>query len=208
MKNIFALLGFCVSLTVPAMQPQVWHSGEITLNSAQVLNGEIRYDALTDLLQVKDNATLKVYSARQLSSFIYFDVAANTVRRFLSLPDPVRRRSRAKVFLEVVLAGEMYLLRRPHSPRNARMLGGPVIEMESPWYDSKNVFEYFIYANGGFTPLERFQKAVLPRLMREFATPLQAFIQKRNLNLFTQRGRFLLINQYNVLKAPAKIALM
>lgn len=208
MKSIFALFVSCVSLGVFATQPQNWHSGDVVFADAQTHSGEIRYDALTDLLQVKDHATVKVYSARQLQSFAYFDVAANTVRRFMSFADPVRRRPHARVFMEVVLAGEVYLLRRPNLPRKARMLAGPMPEMESPWYDSRNAFEYFTYANGSFTSLQRFHRAVLPRLMREFAAPLQTFIQERNLNLFTQRGRFLLINQYNVLKAPAKIAMM
>lgn len=210
MKNLVLFLCLCVSASVSANRPELknWHAGELVLNSTQVIDGQLRYDALTGLLQVKDNATVKIYSARQLSSFAYFDNAANTVRRFMSFPDPQRRRSRAKVFLEIVLTGEVYLLRRPRLSRQARMLGEQVSEIESPWYDTKNAFEYFVHSNGEFTALRHFQRRVLPRLLNEFAVPLQAFIRKRNLNLFTQRGCLLLINQYNVLKDPDKIVLM
>ncbi|MDJ1501638.1 hypothetical protein [Xanthocytophaga agilis] len=208
--KIFGLVcGLLVTFSVVAGNPssQNWHQGELVLLNEQTVNGEFSYDAFTDLIQVKDERVVKVYSARQVRAFGYFDEKSNQMRRFLSLSYPVRRNRNQKAFFEIVLTGEMYLLRRLHNMRSSNPTQLNAMESDSPWYDKKNAYEYFVYANDHFIPISQFRRRIYPILMKEYKEQLEVFIKDKKLNIYTQRGKFMLINQYNVLKSPDKISL-
>jgi len=208
--KIFCLIGiFFVGLSVYAVRPQVknWYKGELMMADHQVVKVDINYDAATDLLQVRDENTVKIYSARQVTSFGYFDAAHNTIRRFVSLVQPDKRNRFRRSFFEIVLTGEMYLLRRLRYTTSPATMQAALTEMESPWYDTKNRYEYFVYTDDRFIPMNQFRKAIFPRMMRMHEKELEAFMEERRLSIFTQQGQFMLINRYNVLQNPNKIAL-
>ncbi len=186
---------------------QNWHKGELVLSDNQTVNAEFSYDTFTDLIQVKEEHVIKVYSARQVSSFGFFDEKSNQMRRFLSLKYPDRRNRSRKAFFEIVLTGDLYLLRRLHSVRNTNPMQPTLAEAESPWYDRKNMFEYFVYTQNRFIPIRHFRKQIYTKIMSEYDAQLQAFIKEKHLNIYSQRGRFMLINQYNILKNPDLITL-
>ncbi len=208
--KIFGFIGvFLASLSALAVNPNLnkWHRGELLFSDNQTVEGEIRYDSFTDLIQVKEENVIRVYSARQVNTFGFFDETTNQMRRFLSLTVPDRRHRNRKVFYEIVLTGEMYLLRRLH-PRGPLMAASPSLtEVESPWYDRKNIFDYYTYSHNRLIPIRHFRKQIYSKIMGEYGEELQAFMAEKKLNLYTQRGKFMLINQYNILKDPSLITL-
>ncbi|MCU0352985.1 MAG: hypothetical protein MUD08_04475 [Cytophagales bacterium] len=210
MRLFCFLFAFVVMATANATRPQaaLWHKGEIQLLDNQWLDGEVSYDVATDLLQVRKGSLVRVYTARQVNTFGYFDTKQNTMRRFVSLPQAENRFWRGRrQFYEIVLTGEMYLLRRPRNTRQPGMTHTVNVFTDSPWYDSRNIYNYYVYRDKRFTPIRRFRKEIFPAMVREFSVPLQNYMREKDLDIFTQRGQFMLINQYNVLKNPDAIVL-
>ncbi|MDJ1501647.1 hypothetical protein [Xanthocytophaga agilis] len=203
MKNYFLIVALLIAVVAQAKRPvmQTWYVGEITLLNNEVLERELRYDAYTDLLQVKENGTIKVYSARQVSSFAFFDIYSNSKRQFVSLMQTTRFR-KSRMFFENVISGELKLIRRVRSAGAARRI---VEETTDSWFDKHNIYDYYIYTDNRFISTRQFYKEIYERIMVEFKKPLDIFIKSRNINLNTQYGQFVLINQYNILKNSATV---
>ncbi len=198
MKNLLMTAAFLLAFTAQARKPLTphWYTGEITLRNNQVLLCEYNYDPFTDLLQVKEDNRVKILNARQIQSFAYFDDSNNTQRYFVSMFFGNRFRSN-RVFFEKVLDGELTLLRRYKSATIARRARN---EAEEIWYDSRNYYNYYIYNEEKLTSFHDFKKKGFGQIIAEYKQALESFIHRRKLNLNTQRGAFLVINQYNVLK--------
>ncbi|MDJ1469470.1 hypothetical protein QNI19_13835 [Cytophagaceae bacterium DM2B3-1] len=203
MKNYFLIVALLIAVVAQAKRPvmQTWYVGEITLLNNEVLERELRYDAYTDLIQVKENGTIKVYSARQVSSFAFFDVYSNSKRQFVSLLYTTRFK-KSRVFFENIISGELNLIRKARSAGAARRI---VEETKDAWFDTHNVYDYYIYTDNQFISTKQFFKEVYERIMVEFKQPLDIFIKSRNININTQFGQFVLINQYNILKNSATV---
>ncbi|MDJ1483866.1 hypothetical protein QNI16_25420 [Cytophagaceae bacterium YF14B1] len=203
MKNYFLIVALLIAVVAQAKGPvmQTWYVGEITLLNNEVLERELRYDAYTDLIQVKENGTIKVYSARQVSSFAFFDVYSNSKRQFVSLLYTTRFK-KSRVFFENIISGELNLIRKARSAGAARRI---VEETKDAWFDTHNVYDYYIYTDNQFISTKQFFKEVYERIMVEFKQPLDIFIKSRNININTQFGQFVLINQYNILKNSATV---
>lgn len=205
MKRLAMVFLFLLPLVAEARKPGEtrWYTGQMVLMNNQMIDCELSYDAYTDLIQVQENNRVKVYSARQVKSFVYYDSENNAHRHFVSLLYGSRFRV-SWLFFERVLGGEMNLLRRYRSVKLAQQ---SKTAKEELWYDSRKVYDYFIYNDKGFIPFYRFRKAVLGQMMAEYKEPLQDFIRSRNLDMSTQRGQFMVISQYNTLKDPEKLGL-
>lgn len=61
-----------------------WSSGIIITNDYQLLKGEIRYDYAHDLVMFRETeeATLQTLTARQVSSFRYYDPEENVMHYY------------------------------------------------------------------------------------------------------------------------------
>jgi hypothetical protein len=172
------------------------------LADGSFLEREISYDLGTGLLMVRDGAVVKVYNSTQVKSFSYVDTIRGVSRRYVSLPFAAGLRRARPVFFEQLAAGELRLVRIPRSVRAARAV---TTETDDIWYDYVNTYDYYVYTNGRFVPMRRFREEVYDGLMADYHDELKAYARRLGLNLNTQRGRFMVINRYNLLKNPSSV---
>lgn len=206
MKRFLAATILCLLWTVAvhASETHEWCTGIINLTNNEQIDASMWYDASTELIQVKTGNTIKVYSARQVQSFQYFDSQTNAVRQYESHLYAVSHYRKARVFFEVVLSGQMQVLRRFKSWKMAKAY--TEAKRDQLWYDSNHVYDYLIHTQDTFVAFHHFKKVILPQLLSEYGDALQAFMKKHHLTVFSQRGQLLVINRYNVLKNAEAVA--
>ncbi len=190
--------------SIQLVQAQGWHAGLLILPNNEQLETNILFDASTDLIQVQTGTTIKVYSARQVLAFQYFDPHTNVVRHYESHLYARNHARKTRMFFEVVVAGEMKVLRRFKSWKQARSVTAS--HTDQLWYDSNNTYDYLVYTQNKFIPIKNFKKVILPQLLQEYGDALNAFMKKQQLTVFSQRGRLMVINRYNVLKNAEAVA--
>ena len=170
-----------------------WKPGVIILSSAEVLNGDVYYNHLHDLLLLRsgDHKYIKTFTVNQVRSFQYYDQQDNIIHHFLALS----RRSSSYMtqsFYEVVTEGEVLYLRQ----RNRCPLDPP------PNVNSHAVaYHYFAYYRGRLVRAHRFKQELLPTLVAEDPT-LSDYIKEHQLKPYHVGDQILLIDHFNHQSAP------
>ena len=187
-----------------AANPTTWTQGELILNDGTQLTGELNYNWKAEIVQLRQQNTLKAYSAFQVKLFRYFDNQQNLLRSFTSVEFPVKTTLLRPVFLEEVVTGPLVVYRRlRHSLDPFRV--GNAADFASDGEFSKNIdmFTYFVFDGSSFADLDRFNQSIWPRLEQEFHTELHQYMHSHAVARNDTMGRLLLINQYNALKSQA-----
>ncbi|WPP50925.1 hypothetical protein [Catalinimonas niigatensis] len=111
---LFVLLVFWLTKDAYAQYfpSEVWHDGKITLLSGEDIQGKIKYNFESDLVQVNLNNTIQTYSARKILYFEIYDQEVERYRQFYALPFSVRPNYKVPMFFEVLYENTMTLLCR------------------------------------------------------------------------------------------------
>src|SRR5690242_1682807 len=98
------LLGISLLSAYCQVDPNMnrWHVGNITLNTGQAFSGEVHYDQLTELVQLRTQTMLKTFSAHQVQSFRFAEQAYGMLREFIAMDFHPSARYARKTFFEVV----------------------------------------------------------------------------------------------------------
>ncbi|MDX1628813.1 MAG: hypothetical protein R3345_08950 [Fulvivirga sp.] len=113
MKRYLFIISIClISLTAYGQFPsEVWHQGELILISGDTLNGQIKYDLETDLVQFStDQKVIKTYTARKILHFEISDKISGMRRRFYVLPYNTTGNYEAPIIFELILEGQKLTL--------------------------------------------------------------------------------------------------
>src|ERR1700712_4129452 len=89
--------------SVWANDPTSWHPGELVLANGTEWKGELTFNWKAEVVQCRQGAIIKAYSANQVRSFAYFDDQQNTIRRFLAVECPIAVARRRMRLLEEVI---------------------------------------------------------------------------------------------------------
>lgn len=193
------------NLLTAAPHDQIWNTGQILLNSGTEIQGEICYNWKAEIVQLRQNGTLKAYSAHQINRFSYFDAASNALRRFSAVDYPVRKNFKRPVFLEEFTVGTFTVYRRLRRVREPFQMGTSTLynqeEVLTANYDN---FVYYVYADGTFFNMDKFNRDLWPQMNQEFGPELKRYAEVRQLDPTNTATRLMLINQYNYLKAETE----
>ena len=84
---------------------QIWHKGTLYLTDGSSVNGMVKYDLETNLVQLQEE-TVITFTASNVTSFDIFDETYQGVRKFYSLPYALNGNYDTPVFFEVLTQGE------------------------------------------------------------------------------------------------------
>jgi hypothetical protein len=92
---------------------EVWHQGQVVLDTGDTLKGNIKYDLKQDLIQYNvPNQRTDAFSARKVLSFEIYDESVRRYRQFFALPYAGQSQYRVPVFFELLTEGKLTLLSR------------------------------------------------------------------------------------------------
>ncbi len=203
---MFGLATMSNLLTAAPHNP-TWNTGQILLNNGTEIQGEISYNWKAEIVQLRQNGTIKAYSAHQINRFAYFDDANNALRHFSAVDYPVRKNFKRPVFLEEFTVGTFTVYRRLRHMHGLIPLAKPAnygkegIQIED--YDN---FSYYVYDGNTFVNMDKFNRDLWPQMNQEFGPELKRYAEIRQLDTSNTAARLMLINQYNYLKAETQVA--
>ncbi|CAN5301150.1 hypothetical protein BH09BAC4_BH09BAC4_48080 [soil metagenome] len=177
-----------------------WHQGELVLTDGVEWKGELAYNWKAEVVQCRQGAVIKAYSANQVRSFMYFDDQQNTIRRFLAIECPVKSTRRRTRLLEEVIAGPLVVYREPRaSPDIIKVTGLSGFNTDEEKINDIDNFTYLVVANGELIPLDRFYRTVWPQMKTAFDKEIKKYASLIRANMSGTVGRLRLIYQYNYL---------
>jgi hypothetical protein len=180
-KTITCLLLFnLLSFTTYSQQ---WFEGSLVLSNSEVHIGRISFECDHDLVLFEKNDSRMIFPAHKIKSVYFYDSTTNINRRYVSLKVADGAGSRY-YFYEIVLAGEIDVLRRKKSSAFSKHI------------DPLD-YNYFIYYNETLTPLQKFKRKIFPHLQSTSDRRLAEFITARRLNIHLPENAIQIIEYYN-----------
>lgn len=194
--------------SVWASNPTVWHQGELKLTNGIEWKGDLNYNWKAEVVQCRQGAIIKAYSASQVSTFMYFDDLQNAIRRFTSVECSAKFGRRRVRILEEVVPGPILVYREPRLGPNliksATMSGYDMNEQQDK--DISN-FSYLVLSDEELIPLDRFYRKVWPHLKTAFEEDIKKYAALTQANMTGIVGQLRLIYRYNYLvgQLPARM---
>ncbi len=208
MKSFFIIVVFLVLFYSDSEAVTMeWYAGEVVLCNNQILQGDLNYDYRNEIIQCRQDGKIKAYSTHGVNSFSYLNTDTHTIHRFVAISEKNFENYRRKAFYEIVLEGDVYLLRKRNKALEPLRKGvsSDLLSLRTQIL----CFDYFVYQQGKITSLNKFKKKVLPILYdnTKFDKKISAYIEKRNLKLYYLVDQIFLIGYYNQLKFTEETAI-
>ncbi len=186
---VFGISGVALGQQFPF---EYWHDGKVVLENGDTLQGSIKYDLQSDLVQFSRGNKLESYTARKITFFEIFDQTVKRYRQFYTIPYAVSGAYKAPVLFELLTEGKMTLLCREsveyRSYSNSFYSYGMSTRLVL-------VYHYFLLKeNGSIEPFDG-KRADLVRLMGDKGQLVEKYMKSNKLDL-TDRNEFVQIVQY------------
>jgi len=178
-----------------------WNHGQLVLNNSTILEGELNYNWVADVLQLKQSETTRAYSAQMIEAFTFFDRQSSVLRRFVRVDYPVKPTQTRPTVVEEIATGPCRIYRRLHKHRDLIRLGVPGL-LVNETTNAKDVddFDYIIYTNNGFMLFDQFRRELMPQMLAEFKPQLTEYLRTHQLDPNTTTTQLMLLIRYNNLK--------
>lgn len=187
-----------------ALARNVWNQGKISLLNGTVLEGELSYNWKAEIVQYRQENTIKAFSAFQVQEFRYFDTELNTLRKFVAIDYPIKPLLPRPVFLEEFENGPLMVYRRlRHQYEPIKLVNSVASKVDDGLLKNLDSFHYYVFEDGQLTNLNDFSGVLWPRMQTEFTDELMHYAATLHIDLTSTLARLLLINQYNQLKIHA-----
>lgn len=171
-----------------------WNPGVIVLEDEQVLEGDLKYDYKNGVIQCKEAGKIKAFSSHGVTSFYFINGSTNILQRFVSVEQKMGENYRRKEFFEIVLEGELTLLRQRNKSAD------PVRKGHTPSTDNMThhilCYDYYVFYQGEMVKINKFKKNVVP-MMKDKKREIVNYADKKNLKLYYLMDQISLISYYN-----------
>ena len=149
-----------------------WYLGKVKLKDSITLSGRISYQLKYNVLMYKNDGKINTYTANLVDYFEVQDKDFKNVKRYYSIPVKIRENKEIQQFFEVVIRGEMSLLKREEQVRK-RMGKRTVVTIVDRFY--------YMDSSGFVQNLVPTKKNIL-RLMDTHAREVSEFMEDLDLN--------------------------
>jgi len=199
-KGVFIWVMLLFALSAKAQFPsEIWHDGEIVLTDGDTLEGLVKYNLETDIIQFsKDKKTIKTYTARKIVHFEIFDQTSDRYRNFYVLPYNLNGNYKAPIIFELIYEGS-----------KMSMLSREAVEYEVTNYPysvagtySRMVLvytNYFLTADGNIVKFSGKKKDLIHGPMSKRSTEIKKFIKTNNIRLDRRSDLVKVVAYYNSL---------
>ena len=181
---------------------QVWHKGQIFMETGQVYQGLIKYDLDNNIVQLQEGG-IKTFGASNVRQFEIFDEVYGGIRTFYTLPYAEVGDYDTPMFFEILTEGDqIVLLCREQiviDNRGMGMMGPMGMGMAPMWGPGfggayRLDFNYYFIKNGRIVPYSR-KKRELLSILGDRSDEIQLFMRKNRLS-HDKRGDLLRITAY------------
>lgn len=171
-----------------------WNPGVVVLENNNMLEGDIKFDHKNGVIQCRDNGKIKAFSSHGVVYFYFINKVTNILHRFISVEQSTKDNYHRKDFYEIVLEGELTLLRK----RNKAI--DPVRRGQTSSTDNMMhhilCYDYYVYYEGEMLEIDKFKKDIVP-LMEDKDQEIQKYADRKNLRLYYLMDQISLISYYN-----------
>lgn len=178
---------------------QVWHKGQIQMNSGTVYQGMVKYDLENNLVQLQ-NQGIETFTSSNVTQFEIFDEQYGGIRTFYTLPFPLTGDYETPVFFEILTEGEdAILLCREQIVVDNRNMGYGPMAMNPLWGPQiggayRLAFNYYFIKDGKIQRYSQKKKELLD-IFGDRADEVDLFMRKNRLS-HDKRGDLLRITAY------------
>ena len=171
-----------------------WHPGMVILENNHTLEGDLSYDHKNDIIQCREGGKIKAFSSRNVTSFQYLDKATHVLHRFVAIERKDNENYRRKEFYEMVLEGQLPLLRKRNKSSDPMRQG----HTQNSYNMMHHVlcYDYYVYFQENLVEINNFRKNVMP-LMKEKKREVASYADKKNLKLYYLLDQITLLSYYN-----------
>lgn len=153
-------------------QEDTWYLGKIKLKDGTTLSGRISYRLKYNVLMHKNKGKIKTYTANLVEYFDVQDKDFKETKRYHSIPVKIRENTIVPEFFEVIIRGDMTLLKRQVQVRK-KMGKRTVVSMVDRFF--------YMDESGVVQKLVTTKKNIL-QLMNSHAREVSEFMEDLDLN--------------------------
>ncbi|MDN3687378.1 hypothetical protein [Cyclobacterium jeungdonense] len=211
-KSIYSLLFVLLMSSVSFAQEfpsQVWHEGQVFLNTGENYQGKVKYDLETNIVQVQSN-TIETFSSASISHFEIYDEIYGGIRIFYSLPYALNSDYKTPIFFELLTEGEeITLLCREFitvDNRNFNTMGMRGMYMNPMWGMPMGMgfnrldFDFYFLQDQKIYKYSEKKRELLNDFMDDKSSEMKLYMRKNKLS-HDKRGDLLRITaHYNQIK--------
>ena len=106
---------FWLSSEASSRKDLTWHEGTVVFTNQTAASGELHLDMELGLLLVRQSGSIKTFPAFKVKHIEFFDEKSGKPRYFISLPYKTSRSNQGANLFEVVLRGDLIVLRKEQS---------------------------------------------------------------------------------------------
>jgi hypothetical protein len=171
-----------------------WNPGVVILDNNYTLEGDLSYDHKNGIIQCREAGKIKAFSSHKVTSFYYLDKGTNVLHRYIAIEQKTRENYRRKEFYEIVLEGELTLLRKRNKSTDPLRQG----HTQSSYNLMHHIlcYDYYVYHQEDLVAVNKFKKNVMP-LMKEKKREVASYADQKNLKLYYLMDQISLLSYYN-----------
>jgi hypothetical protein len=173
------LMCICASVKVYADD---WQQGTVVLKSNRTLKGEIAVKFDYDVVLFRLANEVMVFPAHKIESFYIYDASEERGHQFVSI-EFVRGAATFHQFFELLIAGDVSLLRRQH------------VVWYSIHFDEVE-YDYYVKREDKLIALSKFRRQVYPDMVKS-SDSLLSFVRENKLNPNKSADVIRIIDHFN-----------
>lgn len=176
-----------------------WHEGVVVFTDQTAAKGDLHLDMDLGLLMVRQSGSIKTFPAFKVRQIEYFDEKSGKPRYFVSLPYKTSRLNHGACLFEVVLRGDLIVLRKEQNNFASKMEAfmGNYSKFQDP-YDEGN-YVYFLYDGEKITKLRLLTRKRLTNFMEQYAVEMRNYVKEKGIVLKDTYSRIKVVAYYNAL---------
>ena len=176
-----------------------WFEGKVLFTNQTEESGDIHLDMELGLLLIKQSGSIRTFPAFKVKQIEFFDKRFGKSRSFISLPYKSSRFNQSANLFEVVLQGQLIILRKEQSTFAMKMetLMGNRNGYLDPYNDGHYV--YYLYDGNKVTRLRQLNKKRMAAVLGKYVVEVNNYIKSRNISVNDNYGRIKVVAYYNAL---------
>ena len=199
MRVLLLVLVSILSIQVASSQnfpSEYWHTGKVLLLNNDTLNGEVKYNMTTDVVQFQQGERVLTFTSQKVLYFEIFDVTVEYFRRFITLPFNVRPNYKVPRIFELLQEGEISLLCREQivEQTNANTL---YFNPYSTFSTQQLQYTYYFVDRRGKVTEYTMKKRDLLTILRKKEPKVKKFINQNKLKVDRKPDLVRIITYYN-----------
>lgn len=177
-------------------EKEIAYEGTIVLETNEIVTGLFYFEEKMNLLYKRKQTGLEIFPIYKVKALYFYDARENINRRYIKLANDKSRSNLPNQLYEVVLGGELKVLRK-------RKAYDFPVKVESPGLNKAEEnaynYHYFIQFNEDLLEICDFSKKVLPHMRSQHPRELDLLLKEQDWNVHQASGAIQLIEEYNQL---------